>query len=304
MPRVGSFPYHSKRKRIMELLLPATISGLLMGMIFGLVALGLAIIFGVMNIVNFAHGEFLMVGMYTAFLTATILSMEPLLTLPIAAIIGLLLGMASYYLLVRHLLKGPMLAQLLGTFGLMIFLRYLAMSIFGPDYKILEHGLLIGIGKTINWGPVVLSYSRLGTAAISLLAFGIIYWLINYTRLGMALKATALDAEAASYMGIETERMRALAWALGGATVGIAGALLTNFYYVFPTIGMLFCMIAFATVALGGFGSIKGAFIAGLIMGLIIDLGGTFVGPHHKFALIYLTYFLVVVLRPQGLFGW
>jgi branched-chain amino acid transport system permease protein len=277
----------------MELLLPATISGLLMG-----------IIFGVMNIVNFAHGEFLMVGMYTAFLTATILSMEPLLTLPIAAIIGLLLGMASYYLLVRHLLKGPMLAQLLGTFGLMIFLRYLAMSIFGPDYKILEHGLLIGIGKTINWGPVVLSYSRLGTAAISLLAFGIIYWLINYTRLGMALKATALDAEAASYMGIETERMRALAWALGGATVGIAGALLTNFYYVFPTIGMLFCMIAFATVALGGFGSIKGAFIAGLIMGLIIDLGGTFVGPHHKFALIYLTYFLVVVLRPQGLFGW
>jgi len=286
----------------MELLLPATVSGLLMGMIFGLVALGLAIIFGVMNIVNFAHGEFLMVGMYTAFLTATILSVEPLLTLPVAAIIGLLLGVASYYLLVRYLLKGPMLAQLLGTFGLMIFLRYLAMFIFGPDYKTLEHGLLIG--KSIMWGPVVLSYSRLGTAAISLLAFGIIYWLLNHTRLGMALKATALDVEAASYMGINTEKMRGLAWALGGATVGIAGALLTNFYYVFPTVGILFVMIAFTTVALGGFGSIKGAFIAGLIMGLIIDLGGTYVGPQHKFALIYLTYFLVVVLRPQGLFGW
>jgi len=273
-----------------------------MGMLFALVALGLAIIFGVMNIVNFAHGEFLMVGMYTAFLTATIFSIEPLLTLPVAALVGFLLGIASYYFLVRYLLKGPMLAQLLGTFGLMIFLRYLAMCIFGPDYKTLEHGLLIG--KSIKWGSVVLSYPRLGTAVLSVIAFGIIYWLINHTRLGKALQATALDVEAAGYMGIDTEKMRGLAWGLGGATVGIAGALLTNFYYVFPTIGILFCMIAFATVALGGFGSIKGAFIAGLIMGLIIDLGGTYIGPQHKFALIYLTFFLVVVIRPKGLFGW
>ncbi len=286
----------------MDLLLPAIVSGLLMGMLFALVALGLAIIFGVMNIVNFAHGEFLMVGMYTAFLTATVLSIEPLLTLPVAALVGLILGVASYYLLVRYLLRGPMLAQLLGTFGLMIFLRYLALFIFGPDYKTLENGLLIG--KSIKLGAIVLSYSRLGTAILSVIFFVIIYWLINYTRLGMALKATALDVEAAGYMGIDTEKMRGLAWGLGGATVGIAGALLTNFYYVFPTVGILFVMIAFATVALGGFGSIKGAFIAGLIMGLIIDLGGTFVGPHHKFALIYLTFFLVVVFRPQGLFGW
>ncbi len=286
----------------MEILLPAIVSGLLMGMLFALVALGLAIIFGVMNIVNFAHGEFLMVGMYTAFLTSTFLSIEPLLTLPIAAFVGLVLGLSSYYLLVRYLLRGPMLAQLLGTFGLMIFLRYLALFIFGPDYKTLEHGLLIG--KSAKLGSVVLSYSRLGTAILSVICFSVIYWLINHTRLGMALKATALDVEAASYMGIDTEKMRGLAWGLGGATVGIAGALLTNFYYVFPTVGLLFVMIAFATVALGGFGSIKGAFMAGLIMGLIIDLGGTYVGPQHKFALIYLTFFLVVIFKPQGLFGW
>jgi branched-chain amino acid transport system permease protein len=286
----------------MEILLSATISGLLMGMLFALVALGLAIIFGVMDIVNFAHGEFLMVGMYAAFLTATGLAIEPLLTLPVSAVVCFILGIGSYYLLVRYLLRGPMLAQLLGTFGLMIFIRYLAMAIFGPDYKTLEQGLLIG--KSIKWGPVVISYPKLGTAVISIMAFVAIYWLINRTRLGMALKATALDVEAASYMGIDTEKMRGLAWGLGGATVGVAGALLTNFYYVFPTVGLLFVMIAFATVALGGFGSIKGAFIAGLIMGLIIDIGGTYVGPQYKFALIYLTYFLVIILRPQGLFGW
>ena len=273
-----------------------------MGMLFALVALGLAIIFGVMDIVNFAHGEFLMVGMYAAFLTATGLSVEPLLTLPVSAGICFILGIGSYYLLVRYLLKGPMLAQLLGTFGLMIFIRYLAMAIFGPDYKTLEQGLLIG--KSIKWGPVVISYSKLGTAVISVMAFGAVYWLINRTRLGMALKATALDVEAAGYMGIDTEKMRGLAWGLGGATVGIAGALLTNFYYVYPTVGLLFVMIAFATVALGGFGSIKGAFIAGLIIGLIWDFGGTYVAPQFKFALIYLTYFLVIILRPQGLFGW
>ncbi|UCG06734.1 MAG: branched-chain amino acid ABC transporter permease [Desulfobacterales bacterium] len=286
----------------METLLSTTISGLLMGMLFALVALGLAIIFGVMDIVNFAHGEFLMVGMYAAFLTATGLSMEPLLTLPVSAVICFILGMGSYYLLVRYLLKGPMLAQLLGTFGLMIFIRYLAMAIFGPDYKTLEQGLLIR--PSINWGPVMISYPKLGAAVISVTAFGAVYWLINRTRLGMALKATALDVEAAGYMGINTEKMRGLAWGLGGATVGIAGALLTNFYYVFPTVGLLFVMIAFATVALGGFGSIKGAFIAGLIIGLIWDFGGTYVGPEYKFALIYLTYFLVIILRPQGLFGW
>jgi branched-chain amino acid transport system permease protein len=255
-----------------------------------------------MNIVNFAHGEFLMVGMYAAFLTATGLAIEPLLTLPVAALVCFILGIGSYYLLVRYLLRGPMLAQLLGTFGLMIFIRYLAMAIFGPDYKTLEQGLLIG--KSIKWGPVVISYSKLGTAVISIMAFAAIYWLINRTRLGMALKATALDVEAAGYMGINTEKMRGLAWGLGGATVGIAGALLTNFYYVFPTVGLLFVMIAFATVALGGFGSIKGAFIAGLIMGLIIDIGGTYVGPQYKFALIYLTFFLVIIFKPQGFFGW
>ncbi len=108
----------------MEMLLSAIVSGLLMGMLFALVALGLAIIFGVMNIVNFAHGEFLMVGMYAAFLTATGLSIEPLLTLPVSAVICFILGIGSYYLLVRYLLRGPMLAQLLGTFGLMIFIRY------------------------------------------------------------------------------------------------------------------------------------------------------------------------------------
>ena len=122
-----------------------------MGLLFALVALGLTIIFGVMDIVNFAHGEFLMVGMYTAYWTSLLLHVDPLVTLPASAVVGMLLGLASYYWLVKYLLRGPMIAQLFGTFGLMLFLRYLAQFLFGTDYRIIHKGLLVG--KTLSLGP-------------------------------------------------------------------------------------------------------------------------------------------------------
>lgn len=276
-------------------------SGILMGTIFGLIALGLTLIFGVMNIINFAHGEFLMIGMYSVFLISTFLSIEPLLSLPLVAVVGFLLGIISYYLLIRYLLRGPMIAQLFGTFGLMLFLRYLVMFILGPSPRVIQEGVLIG--KTVSFSWFTFDLSQLVAAGSSILLFVLVSWMIERTKLGRALRATSIDAEAARYMGIDTEKMNALAWGIGGATVGIAGGLLVNFYYATPTIGMLFVMIAFATVALGGFGSVKGAFAAGLIIGLIMMVAGHYLSQ-IKLAFVYLAYFLVVVLRPRGLFGW
>lgn len=275
--------------------------GILMGLIFALIALGLSLIFGVMNIVNFAHGEFLMVGMYVAFLISSYLPLDPLVSLPFAAAVGFLLGIISYNFLIHHILRGPMMAQLFGTFGLMLFLRYLFMFIFGPDVRLIAHGILVG--KTLSMGWVMVDASRVAAAGLSLALFALVYWMINRTKLGRALRATSIDAEAARYMGIDTKKMNALAWGIGGATVGIAGALLAHFYYVTPTIGMLFIMIAFATVALGGFGSILGALFAGLIIGLITVVTGQYLSE-LKFTFVYLTYFLVIVFRPRGLFGW
>ena len=272
-----------------------------MGLIFAFISLGLALIFGVMNIVNFAHGEFLMVGMYVALLTSTYLHLDPFLSLPIAAAMGFLLGIASYRFLIKDILRGPMVAQLFGTFGLMLFLRYLAMFIFGPDVRTVPSGILVGKSVLLGW--VALDLSKVVAAGLCLALFVVVYWMINRTKLGRALRATSLDAEAARYMGIDTERMNALAWGIGGATVGIAGGLLAHFYYVTPTVGMVFILIAFATVALGGFGSISGAFIAGLIIGLIQVIGGQYLSE-LKFTFIYLMYFLTVVFRPRGLFGW
>jgi branched-chain amino acid transport system permease protein len=291
-------------------IIDALLQGILMGLLFALVALGLNVIFGVMDIVNFAHGEFLMIGMYTTYWTSTLLDIDPLLTLPVAALVGVLLGIASYYGLIKYLLRGPAIAQLFGTFGLMLFLRYLAQFLFGIDYRIIQKGLLIG--KSLAVGPFIFDWTKLAAAVLSLVSFAIVYYFLHKTKLGRALRATSINREAASYMGIKTDRMNALAWAIGGGTVGIAGGLLANFYYVYPTVGLLFVMIAFACVALGGFGSIQGVFFAGILVGIIEMLfpvfgqlvGSEFLGPHFKFTLVYFSYFVIVVVRPQGLFGW
>jgi branched-chain amino acid transport system permease protein len=296
----------------------AVASGLMMGLVFGLVALGLTIIWGVMDVVNFAHGEFLMIGMYAGLLTSTCFGTDPLVGLPVAAVVGYLLGLVCYYGLVRLLLRGPMIAQLFGTFGLMLFLRNVALIIMGSEPQSVHQGLLVG--KSFVFGPgIVVELTKLAAGGLSLAAFVGMWWLLNRTKVGKALTATALDAQAARYMGVPTEKMNALAWGLGGATVCVAGALLVNFWPVDPNVGLLFTMIAFTTVALGGFGSIPGAAFAGLIVGMLINLApiwdavGAFtesdtlkgVQLHQfKYSFVYLAYFLIMVFRPRGLFGW
>jgi branched-chain amino acid transport system permease protein len=302
----------------MDILLSSIVAGLLLGMVLAIVALGLTIIFGVMDIVNFAHGEFLMIGMYTGLLTAQATGIDPLLTLPFAAIVGFLLGVLCYAGFVKFLLRGPMIAQLLGTFGLMLLLRNLALLIFGSEDRALHHGVLVGQSFDIGMG-VILPATKLAAAALSVVSFWGVWMLMHRTKVGNALRATALNAQGARYMGIPTERMNALAWGIGGGTVCIAGALIVNFWSVSPFIGLLFTMIAFAIVALGGFGSVPGAFFAGLVVGMIMEIPGfwdfvtyTFnIGwmadvpmTSFKYMWVYLAYFLIMVIRPRGLFGW
>ena len=136
-----------------------------------------------------------------------------------------------------------------------------------------------------------------------LIAVGLVYYLVNRTETGRALVATAEDREAAALMGIDTERVYELAWAVGAGCAGFAGALLANYYYIFPQVGDIFGTIATITVALGGFGSIEGALIAGIVIGLVMVVGGYVIGPAHKYTIIYLSYFVVLLVRPKGLVG-
>ena len=302
----------------MDILLSSLAAGLLIGMVLAIVALGLTIIFGVMDIVNFAHGEFLMIGMYTGLLTAQSTGMDPLFTLPVAAIVGFLLGVLCYFGFIKFLLRGPMIAQLLGTFGLMLFLRNLALLIFGSEDRAVHHGILVDKSFDIGMG-IIMPATKLAAAGLSVVAFWGIWLLMNRTKIGKALTATALNAQGARYMGIPTERMNALAWGIGVGTVTVAGALIVNFWSVNPFIGLLFTMIAFAIVALGGFGSVPGAFFAGIVVGMITEIPGFWDFFTYTFNLewmanvpmtslkymwVYLAYFLIMVFRPRGLFGW
>jgi branched-chain amino acid transport system permease protein len=301
-----------------DILLGSIVAGLLIGMVFALVALGLTIIFGVMDIVNFAHGEFLMIGMYTGLLTAQATGMDPLLTLPVAAVVGFVLGLLCYVGFVKYLLRGPMVAQLLGTFGLMLFLRNLALLLFGSSDRGVHQGVLVDKSFDMGMG-IIIPATKLATAGLSVLAFLAVWLLMNRTRTGKALTATALNAQGARYMGIPTERMNGLAWGIGVSTVTIAGALLVNFWAVNPYVGLLFTMIAFAIVALGGFGNVPGAFLAGLVVGIITEIPGiwdffTYLFDAEwmtrvpmtsfKYMWVYLAYFVIMVVRPRGLFGW
>lgn len=283
-----------------EILLQTLLSGILIGLVYALVAVGLTMIFGVMDIVNFAHGEFLMLGMYSSFWLFSLYALDPLFTLPLTAVLLFALGVLVYQIVIRRIIDAPMLSQIFTTFGLMILFRGIAQYLWKPDFRTVENSLVSG---NVALGGLQFGTPQIVAAAGAVVTTGFIWWFLNRTRLGAALEATAADREAAQLMGIPSQRMFALAWGIGAACAGIAGSLLSAFQPVFPDIGANFILIAFVVVALGGFGSVAGAFFAGIIVGVVEVLGGFLLGPQYKLALVLALYLLVVLLRPQGLLG-
>lgn len=271
-----------------------------MGCIFALIAIGLTLIYGVMGVVNFAHGEFLMISMYGTWLAFAFWHLDPLVSLPAVSALMFVFGVAIYYLLVRRVIGGSMHAQIFATFGLMVFLQAGAQFVFGADYHAVDRSLLSGVVKL---GGVTLPTAQIAAGLGALLATFLLYLLIFRTHLGRQLRAVSQDRVVALTLGIDADRMNALAWGLGAACVGVAGSLLANFYYVFPRVGAVFVLISYVAVALGGFGSIGGALAAGILIGLFQVVSGFFIASTLKFLPVYLLYLAVVLLRPSGLLG-
>jgi branched-chain amino acid transport system permease protein len=283
-----------------ELLAQALVSGLLSGFVFALIAAGLSLIFGVMEIVNFAHGEFLMLSMYLSYFLHSSLGWDPLLALPLNAAVLFLFGALVYYALIRRVLRAPMLAQIFATFGLGVFLQNGAQFLFRPDFRMV--GTTLASGRIALLG-VFVSRPQLVAAIGAVSTTGLLYWLLTRTETGKALLATAEDRQAAALMGIDPDRMFALSWGLGAACVGVAGALLSTFYYVFPQVGGVFALIAFVAVALGGFGSVAGAFLGGIVIGVVESLAGVLVAPAVKNIFVFAIYLAVMLVRPRGFLG-
>ena len=241
------------------------IDGLLTGMVYALVASGLSLIWGVMDVLNFAHGEFLMLGMYVSYWLGFLMNLDPLISWIASGVFCFLLGVLTYKLIIQHTLSGPSLSALLATFGLSMMLKNIALNRFSPNFRILTGTLLDG--KRIFLGNIVLPLPQLITSIFALVVVFIIYYIIKRTRLGWAIQATAMDKSAAELMGINTEKIFLLVFGLGGLCVGIAGGLLPSYLAVHPEVGGLFSLIAFVCVAMGGFGSIPGALLAAVLIG-------------------------------------
>jgi branched-chain amino acid transport system permease protein len=249
--------------------------------------------------VNFAHGEFLMLAMFTTFWAWALFRLDPLVSLPGSTLLLFLLGVLVYKGIISRILGAPMLAQIFATFGLAVFLRSAAQFFWTPDFRLVHNPWL---GGRLSLFGVFVGAPQLAAALAALGAFGGLNWFIRRTETGLALMATAQDRQAATLMGIDTERMFALGWGIGAACVGVAGALLTNFFYVFPDVGSLFALLAYVTVALGGFGNVPATLTAGLVVGGVEALVGLW-APAFKYVGVFCLYLAVVLWRPQGLRG-
>ncbi len=280
------------------------VSGLLMGLIYALIAAGLSLIFGLMDVVNFAHGEFLMAAMYTMFGLVLALAVDPVLLAPLVVGVMFVFGGMVYLGIVRHAMRAKAnagMVQVFATFGLAIVMRGLAQWIFTPDFRSIPNTWLGG--KTINFLGVFLPVPQLVGGGVSIAAFVGLYLLISRTDFGKALAATREDAGAVALVGIDRNRVFTMGWGLGAGLLGLAGSIMAIFFYIHPDVGGPFALTAYVTVALGGFGSIFGALAAGVIVGLVEAVTATILPPEMKSLGIFAVYLAVVFVRPRGLFG-
>jgi branched-chain amino acid transport system permease protein len=284
-----------------EQLVVQLMNGLLIGFMYSLIAIGLTMIWGVMNIINFAHADFLMIGMFTSFWLYTLYGIDPIFSIPVCAVLLFVMGWLIYKYLVSKVMTGPGLAQLVVTFGVSIFIANTAVLLWSPDFRMIEKPLLAG---TWNFGTVQLSIPKAVASVGSVLVSLALFMFLRKTKTGKAILAVEMNRSSALLMGINTERVNALSFAIGSSLVGIAGAFLSMYYYIYPQVGGTFGLISFCIVALGGFGSIEGAFIAGILIGIVQTLGGYYFDPAYKYAIVFAMYLITVWIRPQGLMGW
>lgn len=284
----------------MEIFLQALMSGVLIGGVYALIGIGLTIIFGVMRVINFAHGELLMVGMYMTYYLFTLFKIDPFLSILITIPLMFLFGALLQKVIINRILNALPQNQILLTIGLGLIMSNTVMLAFTSDYKILSttysSSSVTLFGISISY-PLVISFAI--TAAIT----AALYWFLLKTDTGQAIRATAQDREAARLMGINVARMSIIAFGLGSALAGTAGALISPTYYIFPQVGSVFTLKAFVITVLGGMGSIVGATLGGILIGVAESVGGVYLGSGWKEVVVFVLFLLVLLFKPSGLFG-
>jgi len=284
----------------MRLLIQSMLSGILIGGVYALIGIGLTLIFGVMRVINFAQGELVMVGMYTTFWLFVLLGVDPflsvVLTMPALFVLGALLQRS----LINRVLDALPQNQILLTIGIGLVLSNTAMLVFTSDYRILSTSYS---SSSVRLFGLPLSTPLLYCFLITAVITAVLYWFLVKTDIGHAIRATAQDREAAQLMGVNVRTMGVLAFGLGAALAGAAGALVSPTYYIYPQVGGAFTLKAFVVVVLGGMGSIIGATLGGVLIGVAESVSGTYIGSGWKDVCVYVIFLLVLLLKPSGLLG-
>jgi branched-chain amino acid transport system permease protein len=285
---------------MLETIAQAVINGLLIGGIYALVSIGVTLIFGVVKIVNFAQGEFVMIGMYISFFLASSFGVDPLLSLAVSMPVLFAVGVLVQHFLIRRVLALGDMPQIFLTFALSLLLMNVALLLFSANYRTVQTAYS---ELSFHIGPLYFAVAKLIAFGIAMLLSAVLYLFLHGTDLGKAMRAAAQNREVAMLMGINPDRVFCVAVGVALALAGAAGSLLMPFYPAYPLVGQIFVLMAFVAVVLGTLGNITGALIASLMMGVAESLGVQFVGADSGLIGVFVMLLLTLALRPNGLFG-
>lgn len=276
------------------------VSGVLLGIIYALVSVGLTLIFGVSRVKNFAHGDFVMLGMYGTYVLNTNLGLDPYVALFLVAPAMFLFGVVVARLLIKPIIGAPQVAQIFATLGLGLVLQNLALFFFGADFRSVSS---VVSGKVVRFAGISLPMASLIASVVAIAVIIGLYLYLRASYTGKAMRAVAQDRRAASLMSIDVSRIDLLTFGLGSMCAGVAGALLMPIMPVYPTVGLNVVLIAFVVVILGGLGSLWGALIGGVVIGLIENLSAFFIGSEMRQVAYFIIFLMVLLFKPAGLFG-
>jgi len=282
------------------LLLQAVVSGLLLGGVYGLVASGLTLVFGVLRIVNFAHGAVMMLAMYACYWLTALTGVDPYLAIVPTALAFFAFGWAVQRAIIEPNRAAAAHNQLLLTLGLALFLENLALVLWQGDFRTVKSALS---GASFVLGEALVEVPRLVACGGAVLVAFALWAFLRTTDAGKAIRAVSEEAEGAALVGIDVRAIRALAFGVGSAAVAVAGGLVTPFFYVAPDVGETFNIMAFVVVVLGGMGNFLGALAGGFVVGLAESMGAAFLPGSLKQLVVFAIFAGALLWRPEGLFG-
>jgi branched-chain amino acid transport system permease protein len=276
------------------------VNGLLLGALYALIGLGFSLVWGVMNIINIAHGAFIMLGAYVAYWAFTLAGIDPFLSIILAMVVLFVLAYLIQQYVINFVVKSGVFVTLILTFGLNIFLKNVALFLWSGNYRTVRTEYS---GEGLNAMGLVLPYNRIGIVLITIVITFAFHRFLTRTKTGRTIMATALNKEAAQLVGVDIGRVYALTFGLAAALAGAAGAMMSTIYAVTPVLGDPFIGKAFVVATLGGLGTMVGAIIGGVILGLAETMGGAVFGSGYQDAIAFAVLIIVLIVRPEGIIG-